>query len=203
MNCPSPPRSVCQELWAGDGGDDDNDDDNYEDSLEYYCCCSEVTVPSSCKVKWLESDRRETQVASGQFSLLRDDDEDYEDDDDDIHDNHDNDIDDMDDDFDDEGKYNAVTPGCHIPCSKAQKIPLQWKGARLCWAGGQVGLGKELNAREKVKRWEKELNTAKGGGSEQASRQQWSSGAGGQTVNCTKGFRRHAKRLKCTKLRNM
>ena len=71
-------------------------------------------------------------------------------------------------------------------------------------------LGKELNAGEKVKRWEKELNTAKGGGSkrasEQASRQQWSSGAGGQTVNCTKGFRRHAKPAKCAKhakLQNM
>ena len=32
-------------------------------------------------------------------------------------------------------------------------------------------LGKELNAGEKVKRWEKELNTAKGGGSERASGQ--------------------------------
>ena len=45
-------------------------------------------------------------------------------------------------------------------------------------------LGKELNAGEKVKRWEKELNTAKGGGSkrasEQASRQQWSRGSNGQ-----------------------
>ena len=63
-------------------------------------------------------------------------------------------------------------------------------------------LGKELNAGEKVKRWEKELNTAKGGGSQRAS----SSGAGGQTVNCTKGFRRHAKREKCAKhakLQNM
>ena len=68
--------------------------------------------------------------------------------------------------------------------TKAQKIPLQWKGARLCWTGGQVVLGKELNAGEKVKRWEKELNTAKGGGSkrasEQASRQQWSRGSNGQ-----------------------
>ena len=41
-------------------------------------------------------------------------------------------------------------------------------------------LGKELNAGEKVKGWEKELNTAKGGGSELASRQQWSRGSNGQ-----------------------
>ena len=31
-------------------------------------------------------------------------------------------------------------------------------------------LGKELNAGEKVKRWEKELNTAKGGGSKRAGK---------------------------------
>ena len=144
MNCPSPPRPVCQELW-GDGDDDDNDDDNYEDyedSLEYHCCCSKVTVPSSCKVKWLESDRRETQVASGQFSLLRDDDEDDEDDDDDIHgnldnhdnhDNHDNlnnhdyDIDNMDDDFD-EGEHNAVTHVATFPVSKLRKSHCNERG---------------------------------------------------------------------------
>ena len=69
------------------------------------------------------------------------------------------------------GEMQYGSTGCYLPCSKAQKIPLQWKGARLCWTGGQVVLGKELNAGEKVKRWEKELNTAKGGGSERASGQ--------------------------------
>ena len=135
MNCPSPPRSVCQEL-SGDDDDDYNVGDNYEDyddSLEYHCCCSEVTVPSSCKVKWLESDRRETQVAAGQFSLLRDDDEDDEDDDDDNHDNHDNfdnhdyDIDNMDDDFD-EGKYNVVTHVATFPASKLRKFHCNERG---------------------------------------------------------------------------
>ena len=88
-------------------------------------------------MKWLESDRRETQVAAGQFSLLRDDDEDDEDEDDGNHDNHDdhdnhynndNDIDDMDVDFDDEGKYNVVTHVATFPAPKLRKFHCNERG---------------------------------------------------------------------------
>ena len=57
---------------------------------------------------------------------------------------------------------------------QSSENPTAMKGGKTLLDLGQVGLGKELNAGEKVKGWEKELNTAKGGGSERAS----SSGAG-------------------------
>ena len=76
-------------------------------------------------MKWLEFDRRETQVAGGQFSLLRDDDEDE---DDDNKDNHDYDIDDMDDYFDDEGKYNVVAHVATFPASKLRKFHCNERG---------------------------------------------------------------------------
>ena len=50
---------------------------------------------------------------------------------------------------------------------KGDKTLLDWRASSA---------GKRVECWGKVKRWEKELNTAKGGGSEQASRQQWSRG---------------------------
>ena len=76
---------------------------------------------------------------------------------------------------------------------------MDWRASRAgkrveCWGKSQtVGKGVEHGER----RWEQAGKLAGSSGV---------LGAGGQTVNCTKGFRRHAKRGKCAKhakLRNM
>ena len=92
----------------------------------------------------------------------------------------------MDDDFDDEGKYNVVTHVATFPAPKLRKFHRNERGQDT--VGGQVVLGKELNAGEKVKRWEKELNTAKGGGSGQAGKLAGSRGAGGSNGQLHQGL---------------
>ena len=70
---------------------------------------------------------------------------------------------------------------------------LDWRASRAgkrveCWGKSQR-LGKRVEHGER--RWER------------AGKLAGSSGTGGQTVNCTKGFRRHAKCAKHEKLQNM